>query len=412
MRNRRNTGVRVKRLLSAIAAITIMVSSAASGYAIYAYGQNEQEVMNEFINQYGWDRSKMGAFEWTGADGQSYTRQSSYEKSFYDDVYTTNEELAITLGLITAVPETSGNAGSMVALALAEWKAGVCETPLGSNNVKYNTWYYGHTVSGESYPWCCAFISWLADQCGLLDCGVYTKTAGCAQMRSYFISKGYTYWGIRQSTPFGGTETPIPGDIIIWGNTSHIGLIVAVNGDSIETVEGNAGDRVSHHTYTSASLSGDFGISEVFRIEYPDNETAIFNFLVSKMGLPVAGACGVVANIACESGFNEQALGDGGTSFGICQWHNERYTMLRNKCAEKGLDYRTLDGQLYYLQWELETYYPSLLSRLRTVPNSGQGAYDAGFAWCHDFEVCVGYEFSASNLRGNSARSTYWPKYA
>ena len=30
----------------------------------------------------------------------------------------------------------------------------------GNNNVKYNTWYYGRTVSGSGYAWCMAFQSY------------------------------------------------------------------------------------------------------------------------------------------------------------------------------------------------------------------------------------------------------------
>ena len=37
--------------------------------------------------------------------------------------------------------------------ALAE--VGVTEYPPNSNNVKYNTAYYGHEVSGSAYPWWC-----------------------------------------------------------------------------------------------------------------------------------------------------------------------------------------------------------------------------------------------------------------
>ena len=35
---------------------------------------------------------------------------------------------------------------------------GVAEDPMGSNNVIYNTDYYGKPVSGDKYPWCCVFV--------------------------------------------------------------------------------------------------------------------------------------------------------------------------------------------------------------------------------------------------------------
>lgn len=51
------------------------------------------------------------------------------------------------------------------------------------------------------------------------------------------------------------------------------------------------------------------------------NEETTFNFCREVLGLNIAGAVGVVTNIAAESAFKTGALGDGGTSFGICQWH-------------------------------------------------------------------------------------------
>lgn len=46
-------------------------------------------------------------------------------------------------------------------LARATAEVGTTEYPANSNNVKYNTWYYGHPVSGKNYPWCCTFVSWV-----------------------------------------------------------------------------------------------------------------------------------------------------------------------------------------------------------------------------------------------------------
>lgn len=50
-------------------------------------------------------------------------------------------------------------ADMVVATALAE--VGVKEAPKNSNNVKYNTWYYGHPVHGDDYSWCMVFVCWV-----------------------------------------------------------------------------------------------------------------------------------------------------------------------------------------------------------------------------------------------------------
>lgn len=49
-------------------------------------------------------------------------------------------------------------------LSLARGEIGVKESPAGSNQVKYNTWFYGREVSGAAYPWCMAFVQWVFDQ--------------------------------------------------------------------------------------------------------------------------------------------------------------------------------------------------------------------------------------------------------
>lgn len=420
----KQTEKRISVFLAFVVAVSMLMASAVG---IYSFGEDEENVLSAFISAYGWDSDKMKAFEWIGNDGEQHSRETEYESDLADDIYTTNEELAITLGLITAAPTSSGNAASIVAVAWAEWEAGEREVidsrGRGTDNVKYNTWYYGRTVrnvdtngdgqfgynDSQFYPWCCAFISWCANECGLIESGTYTKTAGCARMRSYFINeKEYEYWGIMSSKPFGGTETPIPGDIIIWPGGAHIALIVKVNEESIETIEGNAGERVSHCTYTSRNAPRG---AEVFRVQYPDNETTIFNYLVHTMYLSPAAAIGVIANIACESNFNEAALGDSGTSYGICQWHAGRWNALRSFCDSSGYNWEALDGQLAYLQYELENRYTGVLAQLRNVENTANGAYAAAFAWCHDFEVPQGYEFVTSNYRGNLARNSYWSKY-
>ena len=46
---------------------------------------------------------------------------------------------------------------------VAKEQIGTAEKPIGSNNVKYNTWYYGHAVSGANYPWCAVFVAWCAE---------------------------------------------------------------------------------------------------------------------------------------------------------------------------------------------------------------------------------------------------------
>ena len=45
-------------------------------------------------------------------------------------------------------------------LEIARSQIGTRESPANSDNVKYNTVYYGREVSGK-YPWCAVFVWWV-----------------------------------------------------------------------------------------------------------------------------------------------------------------------------------------------------------------------------------------------------------
>lgn len=87
-------------------------------------------------------------------------------------------------------------------IEVATAQIGTAEDPRGSNNVKYNTAYYGRPVSGSSYPWCMVFVWWCFREAGLsslfYDGG---KTASCttlmkwAQFRGEWVTEGYRTGG-------------------------------------------------------------------------------------------------------------------------------------------------------------------------------------------------------------------------
>ena len=142
-----------------------------------------------------------------------------------------------------------------------------------------------------------------------------------------------------------------------------------------------------------------------------DNETAVYTYLTQEMGLNRAAACGVLANIQYESGFDPTVWGDGGTSHGLCQWHNDRCWNLSRFCRENGYDENSVYGQMAYLQTELTEHYPAVLEYLQSVEDSEDGAYDAAWYWCYYFEVPADRQNQAA-LRGESAAYTYYPAYA
>lgn len=113
---------------------------------------------------------------------------------------------------------------------------GVKESPANSNNVVFNTDYYGKSVNGAAYPWCCAYV-WdifrLAGAGGLFYNG--NKTAYCPTVETWGKQKGLTVDKTKGQY----------GDIVLFdfsgkGLAGHIGFIVAKNSDgSYKTIEGN-----------------------------------------------------------------------------------------------------------------------------------------------------------------------------
>ena len=139
-------------------------------------------------------------------------------------------------------------------------------------------------------------------------------------------------------------------------------------------------------------------------------EREVFDYLTGELNLSDAAACGVLANIEHESAFQPTVFGDKGTSYGLCQWHNERFSALRGYCSALGLDYRTVQGQMAYLKYELGSKYTSLLLSLQAIDDTPEGAYKAAWLWCIQFERPSNMQAKAVQ-RGELARGKYWPRY-
>ena len=139
-------------------------------------------------------------------------------------------------------------------------------------------------------------------------------------------------------------------------------------------------------------------------------EREVYDYLTNELLLSTAAACGVLANIEHESSFQPTIYGDKGTSYGLCQWHNERFSALRGYCGALGLDYRTVGGQMAYLRYELGNRYTTLLLTLQSIDNTPEGAFRAAYLWCVQFERPSNMEVKA-NQRGELARGKYWARY-
>lgn len=125
---------------------------------------------------------------------------------------------------------------------VAKSQIGVKET--GVNNVKYNTWYYGRMVNGTAgtseYAWCVTFICWCAQQVGILKT-LIPKHNNVGYIRDWYKDRGLYF--------LKSSYNPQKGDLIIFRNTSHIGIVEKIENGRVWTIEGNSKDKVSNNSY-------------------------------------------------------------------------------------------------------------------------------------------------------------------
>lgn len=130
-------------------------------------------------------------------------------------------------------------ARDLIDIALAQ--LGTKESPAGSNNVKYNTAYYGREVYDglweTTFPWCVVFLWWCFREAGasaLFYGG--DKTASCGTLLGYYRARG-------QTVTDGDYQ---PGDLLFYNFTGgsdpeHVGLCESFGGATVMSIEGNTG---------------------------------------------------------------------------------------------------------------------------------------------------------------------------
>lgn len=138
---------------------------------------------------------------------------------------------------VTIKGATTNNKAQAIA-SYAATQVGIGDSK-GNNNVIYNTWFYGRTINSSGYAWCQAFVSYCANQVGVLDTAI-PKTASCQTALKWFKNRGQYY----KSKYYGGSYTPKTGDLVFYTSTGsvadHVGIITAApSGGYLQVVEGN-----------------------------------------------------------------------------------------------------------------------------------------------------------------------------
>lgn len=397
----------MKKTIALLLALMLLVCSSpvyADDYIDDGYGTDTDEIIENYSDVYGWDPDKMGSYAWIGKDKDIYVRQYYYEQSYYEDLIDTSIGLAADLGIVTNISTGNGSADLMIALAYEEYYNWVGS---GTLFVKYNNWSGG--------AWCCSFIVWLSKQCGLCDvnggAGVFHDTGGCGQMQNYFLDKGYDRFLATEASCYGGSYEVLPGDVLIFGNHEHIGLIVGVGEDYLTIIEGNHGHRVTCINYTKSACYRDvyhnLGLigAYIYRVIYPDNISTVYNYMTANMGFNTAAACGVLANIAYESNFEYLSAS------GLCNWDEDKIEAMKDFCTKNNLKYDTITAQLKYFEYDLKTNYHDVYTALKSVDNTSDGAYSAGNMLSAEYFRPNAASTNIAAHRGSVAGTSYFPQY-
>ena len=147
-------------------------------------------------------------------------------------------------------------------LDIARGELGAREVPMNSNNVKYNTAYYGQAVHdglwGTTFAWCVVFVWWCFQQAGAAELFYGGgKTASCTALRDWAKQNGQWVTGGYR-----------PGDVVIYdwhddGKPDHCGIIETVGGSTVVAIEGNTaigndsnGGEVMRRTRTLSDIMG------------------------------------------------------------------------------------------------------------------------------------------------------------
>ena len=135
-------------------------------------------------------------------------------------------------------PMVAGSGQRIVQIALQEEG--------NTSGAKY--WNYvmgGGFSNGDATPWCACFVSWCANEAGLIEDGIVPKSASVATYRRFYTEKGRFH----SSTDY----IPQAGDFIVFGSDEHIGIVQYVENGRVVTIEGNTSDAVHSRSYSIGS---------------------------------------------------------------------------------------------------------------------------------------------------------------
>lgn len=127
----------------------------------------------------------------------------------------------------------------------------VAASQIGNEGGELYWRWYGFSAHVD---WCAVFVSWCADQAGLIDNGSMPKFAVCDDGIRWFIEKGR--WFNRNIEPKSGMIIFFDWDGDGWSD--YVGIVEQCENGLIYTIEGNSGDVCMRrcYPYGSGTIAG------------------------------------------------------------------------------------------------------------------------------------------------------------
>jgi CHAP domain len=200
-------------------------------------------------------------------------------------------------------------------------KSDSSQSPLGSNNVKYNTWFYGHPVHGDAFMWCAVYQSWVA-AAAKIPTSIMPKNASVLGWRDFFQARGRIF------------DTPRVGDLVIFitsPTARHIGFVDMLLPDGrFESIEGNTSHRVMRVKHTR-SESNIFGYARPEYHKVPGEE---FDEVATKAEIKEAVREVVADAVRDELTKQRKMLTDGGDGTGNVNKERNNLQTIRESIKE------------------------------------------------------------------------------
>lgn len=123
---------------------------------------------------------------------------------------------------------------------------------------KFTNWYYGRETESS---WCCIFVSWCADQAGVIDSAI-PQRASCESMRNWFKLRNQYY-------PISSGYVPVKGDIVFYNievdGTDDIHHVEIVTEDGYQIINDTIGVKSIGGNTSNMQYHGCQYVMEKFR---------------------------------------------------------------------------------------------------------------------------------------------------